>query len=151
MTKMNKEGVKYDNEKAPYHLLPPELLQGVSEVLQFGARKYATRNWELGMDWSRCFSALMRHMWAWWRGETLDPETKLSHLKHAAACVAFLIAYEERKVGLDDRPKEDTKARMVQDTEVLLEEQGVMPSDSNCSLFSYTECPKDRGAPNEWS
>ena len=46
----------------------------------------------------------MRHMWAWWRGETADPETGASHLHHAACCLAFLIAYEERKAGTDDRP-----------------------------------------------
>lgn len=62
------------------------------------------RNWELGMDWSRVFGALMRHMWSWWKGEKLDPETGKSHLWHAGCCIAFLIAYEERNVGNDDRP-----------------------------------------------
>ncbi len=98
------EGVKYDEGKLPYHLLPPELLEGVAAVLQFGAEKYSARNWELGMDWSRPFGALMRHMWAWWRGEEADPETGFSHLWHAGCCIAFLIAYERRNVGKDDRP-----------------------------------------------
>jgi hypothetical protein len=98
------EGRKDDQEKLPYHLLPPELMEGVAAVLQFGARKYAPRNWELGMSWSRPFSALMRHMWAWWRGETADPETGMSHLWHAGCCLAFLIAYEQRQTGTDDRP-----------------------------------------------
>ena len=97
-------GRKDDQEKLPYHLLPPELMEGVATVLQFGARKYAPRNWELGMSWSRPFSALMRHMWAWWRGEKADPETGLSHLWHAGCCLAFLIAYEQRQTGTDDRP-----------------------------------------------
>lgn len=99
-----REGVKFDEGKLPYHLLPPELLEGVSEVLQFGAHKYTARNWELGMDWSRPFAALMRHMWAWWRGENTDPETGFSHLWHAGCCIAFLIAFEQRGVGTDDRP-----------------------------------------------
>jgi hypothetical protein len=98
------EGCKDDQEKLPYHLLPPELMEGVATVLQFGARKYAPRNWELGMSWSRPFSALMRHMWAWWRGEKADPETGMSHLWHAGCCLAFLIAYEQRQTGTDDRP-----------------------------------------------
>jgi len=99
------EGLKFDNDKLPFHLLPPELLEGVSAVLQFGAHKYAARNWELGMDWSRPFGALMRHMWAWWRGQSTDDETGMSHLWHAGCCIAFLIAYEQRGVGKDDRPK----------------------------------------------
>ena len=99
-----REGVKYDEGKLPYHLLPPELLEGVSSVLRFGANKYTERNWELGMDWSRPFGALMRHMWAWWKGENVDPETGYSHLWHAGCCIAFLIAYEQRGSGTDDRP-----------------------------------------------
>lgn len=105
------EGVKWDRGKLPFHLLPPELLEGVSSVLQFGAQKYSARNWELGMAWSRPFGALMRHMWAWWRGEDRDEETGMSHLWHAGCCIAFLIAYEQRKVGEDDRPvQKDSRA-----------------------------------------
>ena len=97
-------GVKHDQGKLPYDLIPPELLESVSKVLQFGANKYSARNWEKGMSWGRVFSALMRHMWAWWKGEKADPETGFSHLEHAACCIAFLVAYEQRGVGLDDRP-----------------------------------------------
>lgn len=98
------EGVKFDQDKARLDLLPPELLFGVSEILAFGATKYGDRNWEKGMKWSRIFGALMRHMWAWWKGESADPETGKSHLWHAGCCIAFLIAYEQRATGEDDRP-----------------------------------------------
>lgn len=101
------EGRKDDGGKTPYHLIAPEMLEGVGQVLEFGAKKYAPRNWELGMDWSRPFSALMRHMWAWWRGEAADPETGMSHLWHAACCLMFLMAYEDRNTGNDDRPKKE--------------------------------------------
>ena len=100
------EGQKFDSNKLRYELLPPELLEEVARVLTFGAHKYSARNWELGMAWSRPFAALMRHMWAWWRGEDKDPETGYSHLSHAACCIAFLVSYEARNVGTDDRPKE---------------------------------------------
>ena len=98
------EGVKFDNGKVRLELLPPELLFAIGTILTFGAIKYTDRNWELGMKWSRVFGAMMRHMWAWWRGENKDPETGYSHLWHAGACLAFLIAYEEREKGEDDRP-----------------------------------------------
>lgn len=101
---LSTEGVKFDEGKTPFELLPPELLFGVSEVLEFGAKKYAARNWELGMSWGRVFGALMRHMWKWWGGESTDQETGMSHLWHAGCCIAFLIAYEQRGVGTDDRP-----------------------------------------------
>jgi hypothetical protein len=76
----------------------------VARVLAFGASKYGERNWERGMKWGRPFAACMRHLWSWWRGEKADPETGMSHLWHAGCCIAFLIAYEARKVGTDDRP-----------------------------------------------
>lgn len=101
---MSDEGRKDDTDKIRMELLPPELLEATAAVLTYGAKKYADRNWEKGMKWSRVFGALMRHMWAWWRGEKYDAETGYSHLWHAACCLAFLIAYEERNLGEDDRP-----------------------------------------------
>lgn len=100
-------GHKDDSGKVRMELIPPELLFAVGDILTFGAKKYAPRNWETGMLWSRPFGALMRHLWAWWGGEKLDPETGRSHLWHAGCCIAFLIAYEERGVGTDDRYKKD--------------------------------------------
>jgi hypothetical protein len=100
----NPTGVKHDHGKPPYHLLAPEMLDGTARVLAFGADKYGARNWEAGMHWSRPFSAMMRHMWAWWSGDRADPETGMSHLWHAACCLMFLIAYEQRRTGVDDRP-----------------------------------------------
>jgi hypothetical protein len=102
-------GQKFDSDKLRYDLLPPELLEEVARVLAFGAEKYSARNWELGMQWSRPFGAMMRHMWAWWGGEDKDPETGYSHLAHAACCIAFLVAYERRNAGEDDRPKAGPK------------------------------------------
>lgn len=98
------EGRKDDGGKARHDLIPPELPEAVAQVLAFGATKYGERNWEKGMTWGRPFAAMMRHLWAWWRGEKADPETGFSHLWHAAACIAFLIAFEQRAKGKDDRP-----------------------------------------------
>lgn len=99
------EGRKDDGGKLPYDLLPPDAVEEIIKVLQFGAKKYEPRNWEKGMAWNRPFAALMRHMWAWWKGEGTDPETGISHLAHAGCCILFLIAYEQRGIGNDNRPK----------------------------------------------
>ncbi len=100
------EGRKDDTGKVRFDLLPPELLFAVANILTFGAKKYSDRNWEKGMSWGRVFGACMRHMWAWWRGDKADDETGYSHLWHAGCCIAFLIAYEERGIGEDDRNKD---------------------------------------------
>lgn len=106
---LEKGGHKDDADKVRLELVPPELLEAVGDILTYGAKKYADRNWEHGMNWSRPFGALMRHMWAWWKGEAKDPETGRSHLWHAGCCIAFLIAYEQRGVGTDDRWKGPSK------------------------------------------
>lgn len=97
--------VKFDDNKPMWHLFPWDGAEVIVQVLNHGAKKYAPRNWEKGMDWSRCFSACIRHLQAWWHGESVDPESGISHLGHAGCCLLFLAAYEKRGHGTDDRPK----------------------------------------------
>lgn len=104
------EGVKFDTDKPRMDLVPPEAVEALAHVLTYGAAKYSERNWELGMKWGRPYAALFRHMLAWWGGENKDPETGMSHLWHAMCCVAFLIAFEERGAGTDDRPNTKTSS-----------------------------------------
>lgn len=104
------EGWKDDGGKDPWHLMPWDAARGIVKVLAFGAGKYGDRNWERGMSWSRCFSALIRHSTAWWQGEDRDAETGHSHLWHAGCCIMFLIAFEARGIGVDDRPRAGSDA-----------------------------------------
>ena len=109
------EGRKDDSTKNRLDLIPYDVVWAVGEILTFGAAKYADRNWEKGMRWGRCFAALMRHLFAWWQSQSptttsflfgeLDMETQKSHLHHAGACLFFLIGYELRGIGEDDRPR----------------------------------------------
>lgn len=98
-------GRKDDSGKPSFHLLPDDALAEVQKVLDFGATKSGARNWEKGMAWTRLWNALMRHAWAWMRRESADPETGLSHMAHLTCCALFLLAYEKRMVGADDRPE----------------------------------------------
>jgi hypothetical protein len=99
-------GIKADAGKDPWELAPWDALRSVVAVLAFGARKYGDRNWERGMAWSRLYGATLRHLTAWWQGEARDPETGLPHLAHVACCVLFLLAFELRGMGGDDRPQQ---------------------------------------------
>ena len=96
-------GNKFDSEKIRLDLIPPEAIFGLGEVLTFGAIKYGDRNWEKGIAWSRVFGATLRHLWIWFARNDLDPEVRVSHLKCAQANIAFLVTYEGRHVGTDDR------------------------------------------------
>jgi hypothetical protein len=95
--------VKYDTGKRDYSLLPWAAVDEIVKVLEHGAEKYTADNWRRGTAWSRYWSASMRHILAWWRGEAVDEETGLSHLAHAACCLLFLISYEAEQLGDDDR------------------------------------------------
>lgn len=99
-----KMGVKYDDGKSRMDLIPPEGVAAIADILGIGAKKYAARNWEQGMDWSRPYGAALRHLFAWWGGEKVDKDTGRSHLWHAATNLFFLITYELRGIGKDDRP-----------------------------------------------
>lgn len=102
---MSDQSLKKDAEKIPMELIPPELFTSIGQVLKFGAEKYESRGWEKGMEWGRVYGALLRHLNAWWGGEEKDPETGYSHLWHAGCCIAFLITYEHRNIGINDKPK----------------------------------------------
>lgn len=112
---LTKGGVKYDGEKNRWDLFPYDVLDEVAGVLTDGAKKYRDRNWEVGMRWGRPFAATHRHTSAWNQrdprhvivrdGITLDRESGRPALAHAICELMFLLAYELRGVGEDDRPE----------------------------------------------
>lgn len=100
------QGTKNDTTKAPLHLIPPEFMFAIAEILRFGAEKYAPRNWEKGINYSRVYRACLGHLGLWFMRRPRDPETGRSHLWHAACCIMFLVVYELREMkAFDDRPE----------------------------------------------
>lgn len=103
---MSNGGIKNDDGKLPWDLLPWDAVQEVVKILLFGMKKYDARNWEKGFKYSRLYAALQRHLVAWFQfGEDTDPESGYSHLAHAGCCVLFLLAFIVRGTGEDDRPR----------------------------------------------
>ena len=98
--KVDSEGIHKDDGKLRMDLIPPEAERALAEILTYGASKYPTdRNWEYGIQYSRIYGSLRRHLLAWLSGETLDPESLLPHLNHALCNIVFLVTYEERDRG----------------------------------------------------
>ena len=88
-------GVKFDIGKTQYGLIPPHALEAMADVLTFGSTKYSPDNWKHVPDAkTRYFDAMQRHIWAWKRGEQLDPESGKHHLAHAACCIFFLYEFD---------------------------------------------------------
>lgn len=100
---MSGSGVKYDSGKPQMGLIPPRALLDVAEVYTMGANKYAAHNWAKGMNWSRVYDALQRHLNAYWAGENLDQESQLCHLAHAAWGCLTLLEFRRLHPELDDR------------------------------------------------
>lgn len=103
--------IKYDTNKTCWHLIPFDALEPVAKVLEFGAQKYSPWNWceNKGFSWTRVFSATLRHLFSWVKGEDLDSETNLPHLAHAVCNLLFLLHYSQNRetFTLDDRMKNE--------------------------------------------
>ena len=105
MKPVKTEAKKLDSGKPPLSLISRTALEEEAKVMAYGVGKYGTHNWRQGMDFSRLMDAALRHIYAFADGEDKDKETGLSHLAHARCCLAFLIEYEGKKLGKDDRFK----------------------------------------------
>lgn len=88
---MQPGGLKYDDGKVRWDLLPMGALEEVARVYTFGVKKYDAWNWRKGLLFSQCAAAFLRHWVAWWwKGERVDPESGCHPL---AACVFYLLNF----------------------------------------------------------
>lgn len=91
----DKKGMKFDDGKSRWDLLPLNIIEDVVKVLMIGAAKYEDYNWQdvvqEDMGEQRYFAAAMRHITAWRSGEIIDEESGCHHLSHAMCCFIFLM------------------------------------------------------------
>lgn len=98
------DGVKYDNGKKAWGLVPFKSVEVIIDALMYGAKKYAPDNWKKVPDAeNRYFDALMRHATAYKNGETHDPESGVHHLGCAGASLLFLIHFAVVSKPVADR------------------------------------------------
>ena len=110
-------GSSKNSKLARYDMIPADALELVAKHYGKGAEKYppfdsgdgngVLDNWRRGYAWSLSFAAMMRHAWAFWRGEDIDPETGSPHLAavvwHALAMLHWSLN-DDLKQKYDDRP-----------------------------------------------
>ena len=96
-------GVKFDVGKARFDLISAGPLQELAMIYTYGAKKYADRNWEKGMAFGRLYAATQRHLNAFWSGQSIDEESGMHHLAHAAFGMLALMELEKTHPELDDR------------------------------------------------
>jgi len=88
------KGKKESDGKLRVDLIPPEVELALAEVLTYGAMKYGDNNWKKGIEYSKIYGALRRHLLAWRQNDIVDNESGLPHLWHAFTELAFLEWYE---------------------------------------------------------
>ena len=95
----------YGDRKSPFTTVPLGPLAEVGLAMLEGARKYGRHNYRVaGVRASTYIDASFRHLAAWWEGEDIDPDSGLSHIAKAAACMMVLRdAMLNAKLN-DDRP-----------------------------------------------
>lgn len=88
-------GVKFDKEKPRPSLIPFDSMQDVIDVLEIGARQYGPDNWQK-VERERYVDALLRHVFAYARGQKIDPDSNKPHLAHIVCCALFLIWHDKQ-------------------------------------------------------
>ena len=89
-------GLKYDEDKLDYTLLPWDQIEKVVEILNYGAKKYGKENWRHLKDGkNRYAAAAMRHLVSYMKGQDKDEESGYGHLYHAITNLLFLAHFNE--------------------------------------------------------
>lgn len=86
--------------KGRFDLISPFALKRLAIVMEKGAEKYASRNWENGMNFSRFTDSTLRHLNQFIMGMTDE-----DHLAHAMFNIMALIHLQElNQLEFDDMP-----------------------------------------------
>ena len=99
------KGLRYNKEKLKWSLVDFESLEEMVKVLEFGAEKYEPDNWKRGLPTLEICESLLRHVFAYMRGEDIDPESGRSHIGHILCNGMFLSYMQNKKPNMDNRKK----------------------------------------------
>lgn len=91
--------------KVPWSTVPARVVAELGLALLEGAVKYGRHNYRaVGVRSSVYYDAAFRHLAAWWEGQDLDPDSGLSHVTKAIACLVVLRDSMLQGNLNDDRP-----------------------------------------------
>jgi len=122
----------------------PLTLLELGKVYGFGARKYDPSNYRKGYEWSKSFSAMMRHALAFWSGEDNDPESGLPHMAHAAWHCLTMISFMREHRQFDDR-FHGTADLMTATYEAIEEVEDVATTAAREAFAAYAQRAQDEG------
>lgn len=91
--------------KAPLSTLSPQVMGEVGVAMLEGALKYGRHNYRVaGVRASVYYDACLRHLNAWFEGQDIDPDSGLSHIVKAMACLMVVRDSQLQDNWVDDRP-----------------------------------------------
>lgn len=95
--------------KVPLEFIPLATLGGAARVLAHGAVKYGKRNWRIDCIKASTYQgAIMRHLTAYYDGETFDPDSGENHLSHIIANCMVLLDAGESDTLINDRDEKES-------------------------------------------
>lgn len=78
------------------YLTPRTAIEGITQGLEYGLKKYHRNNWKGGMSFSRVLDAALRHLvFGHCMGECIDDESKNPHYAHALCMLMFAWEYQD--------------------------------------------------------
>jgi hypothetical protein len=91
--------------RIPWQALPVRPLAGAALAMAEGAHKYGRHNYRrTTIKSSVYFDSTLRHFFAWWEGEDIDPKSGLHHIDKTIAGLLVLRDAQLRGMSDDDRP-----------------------------------------------
>lgn len=86
---MSEKGDRFNEGKRKWSLVHFESMEPMIQVLEFGAKKYAPKNWMKGLDPVEILESMQRHLGKLLDGEEIDPESGLHHMGHIQCNAMF--------------------------------------------------------------
>lgn len=123
----NDKALRYNEGKKQWTMIDWESMEGLVDILEFGAKKYSTYrtlddgskellisgrdNWKKGLELSSILDSAQRHLIAMMKGEFTDPESGFLHAHHVMCNMMFWVHfYNKQSKKISDMPKAESKS-----------------------------------------
>lgn len=105
MNNAAERGIRENKGKPRWGLVDFDSLEDMVRVLEFGADKYGDGNWQKGLLTVEVCESMLRHIFAYLRGENKDDQSGISHIGHIQCNAMFLAYMDKKKPEMDNRKK----------------------------------------------
>ncbi len=110
-------------DKRQYQLFPSQWADGLTKVLEYGAKKYTPWGWfDEPVNKSLLLAAAERHIYAFRRGKEYDYESGIHHLLHACINLMFVYTHDGMPKYAFDELRKEIISQSNQDEAVEYEE-----------------------------